>query len=179
MSRSRWSRRSPTATAWSRRRRRPAASCRSGSQRVSSIVYQKAKDLLKSGAIGQVNMIEAWWDRNSAIGAWQYSIPPDASTNTVDWDRFLGLCAEGPVRADAPVPLAQLSRLRHRRRGRPVRPPVLRHALHHGRDRTDQGLLDRRTAVLERRPRCSRCHDRIMRLSRDRKSSRVQSRACG
>ncbi len=61
-----------------------------GSQRVSSIVYQKAKDLLKAGAIGQFNMVEAWWDRNSAIGAWQYSIPPDASTATCDWDRFQG-----------------------------------------------------------------------------------------
>ena len=61
-----------------------------GSQRVSSVVYQKAKDLLKAGAIGEFNMVEAWWDRNSAIGAWQYSIPPDASTATCDWDRFQG-----------------------------------------------------------------------------------------
>jgi predicted dehydrogenase len=50
-----------------------------GSQRVSSIVYQKAKELLKAGAIGKVNLIEAWWDRNSALGAWQYSVPLDAT----------------------------------------------------------------------------------------------------
>lgn len=67
-----------------------------GSQRVSSIVYKKAKDLLASGAIGELNMIEAWWDRSSAIGAWQYSIPTDASPETVDWDRFLGEAPKRP-----------------------------------------------------------------------------------
>jgi predicted dehydrogenase len=72
-----------------------------GSQRVSSILYAKAKELIASGAIGQVHMIEAFWNRNSSRGAWQYSIPPDASEKTIDWDRFLGTApkhAFDPVR---------------------------------------------------------------------------------
>jgi predicted dehydrogenase len=61
-----------------------------GSQRVSSIIYAKAKELLEAGAIGKLNMVTAYWDRNSAIGAWDYTVPSDASPETCDWPRFLG-----------------------------------------------------------------------------------------
>jgi predicted dehydrogenase len=71
-----------------------------GSQRVSSIVYAKAKELLASGAIGKLNMVTAHWDRNSSIGAWNYSVPPDASPETCDWPRFLGSAPNMPFSAE-------------------------------------------------------------------------------
>ena len=71
-----------------------------GSQRVSSIIYAKAKDILASGAIGPLNMVTAHWDRNSTMGAWSYTVPLDASTQTCDWDRFLGNAPKIPFNAE-------------------------------------------------------------------------------
>ena len=39
-----------------------------GSQRASSILYAKAREVIKQGSIGDVRMVEAYWDRNSAQG---------------------------------------------------------------------------------------------------------------
>lgn len=61
-----------------------------GSQYRSSLMYQKANELYKSGAIGKLNMVEAWLDRNTAMGAWEYTIPPNANTTTCDWTQFQG-----------------------------------------------------------------------------------------
>ncbi len=60
-----------------------------GSQRVSSIGYAKAKELLAAGEIGKLNMVNAVYDRQSSIGAWEYTIPKDANTQTIDWDKFI------------------------------------------------------------------------------------------
>jgi predicted dehydrogenase len=71
-----------------------------GSQRVSSIIYAKAKELLASGAIGELNMVEAHWDRNSSMGAWNYTVPLDASPETCDWPRFLGTAPKIPFNGE-------------------------------------------------------------------------------
>lgn len=61
-----------------------------GSQYRSSLAYLKARELYQSKAIGELNSVEAWLDRNTAIGAWEYSIPTDANTTTCDWTQFQG-----------------------------------------------------------------------------------------
>jgi predicted dehydrogenase len=71
-----------------------------GSQRVSNVIYTKAKELLASGAIGKLNMVTARWDRNSSMGAWNYTVPVDASPETCDWPRFLGTAPKIPWNAE-------------------------------------------------------------------------------
>ena len=71
-----------------------------GSQRVSSVLYAKAKEIYDSGKLGDVFEIEAYWDRNTASGAWVYPIPPDASEQSIDWPTFLG---DAPKRPFDPI----------------------------------------------------------------------------
>jgi predicted dehydrogenase len=70
-----------------------------GSQYASSIVFDKLKEMISAGAIGKVNVVEARYNRNSSLGAWQYTLPTDASPETVDWDRFLGSAPKRPFDA--------------------------------------------------------------------------------
>jgi predicted dehydrogenase len=60
-----------------------------GSQRVSSALCAKARELIQNGTIGDVEMIELSYGRNSPNGAWQYPPPPDASPENLDWDTWL------------------------------------------------------------------------------------------
>lgn len=70
-----------------------------GSQGLSSLGNEKAKELLAAGAIGKLNYAEGFWARNSPGGAWQYDIPADNSTQTVDWKRFLNKYPDRPYDA--------------------------------------------------------------------------------
>ena len=60
-----------------------------GSQGMSSLGNEKAKELYEAGAIGQLIYAEGFWARNSPTGAWQYPIPKDASEKTVGWDAYV------------------------------------------------------------------------------------------
>src|SRR6185503_16189893 len=50
-----------------------------GSQRVSSQVCAKVKEMLSQGVIGDMMLIEAQLGRNDPTGAWEYPPPPDLS----------------------------------------------------------------------------------------------------
>ena len=67
-----------------------------GSQRVSSILYAKAKEIWDSGKLGMVDTIEAAWDRNTDSGAWVYPIDPNANEKTLDWNTWVGTKTERP-----------------------------------------------------------------------------------
>ncbi len=67
-----------------------------GSQGISSLGNEKAKELLAQGAIGDINYAEGFWARHSPEGAWQYAIPQDASINNVDWKRYVSNTQDRP-----------------------------------------------------------------------------------
>ncbi len=60
-----------------------------GSQRVSSVLCAKARELYREGAIGDVEMVELTLGRNDPNGAWQYPPPTDLSPQTLDWNTWL------------------------------------------------------------------------------------------
>ena len=61
-----------------------------GSQRVSSVICAKAKEMLAQGAIGDLNLVEGSLGRNDPTGAWEYPVPTDLSTQTLDWETWQG-----------------------------------------------------------------------------------------
>jgi predicted dehydrogenase len=70
-----------------------------GSQWESNPANDRAIELIRSGRLGRVTLIDGRIHRNTATGAWYYPIPPDASERTIDWARFLGPAPQRPFDA--------------------------------------------------------------------------------
>src|SRR5207244_975772 len=67
-----------------------------GSQRVSSQVCAKAKELIAQGTLGDLMLVEGWLGRNDPTGAWEYPPPPDLSPQNLDWDTWQGTVPKRP-----------------------------------------------------------------------------------
>jgi predicted dehydrogenase len=76
--------------------KRSGSVCQVGSQGMSSLGNEKARQLYKEGAIGDIVLLDMYNDRYSSEGAWQYPIPTDANPETIDFDTFLGNAPEKP-----------------------------------------------------------------------------------
>ena len=61
-----------------------------GSQSKTAPTILKAREVVKSGILGKINLVRMADHRNTAEGAWVYPVAPDASPQTIDWQRFLG-----------------------------------------------------------------------------------------
>lgn len=61
-----------------------------GSQRVSSQLCARARDMIARGTLGTLTLVEGWMGRNDPTGAWQYPPPPGLSPANLDWDTWQG-----------------------------------------------------------------------------------------
>src|SRR5438874_11538694 len=67
-----------------------------GSQRVSSLICAKAKEMISQGMIGEMMLVEGWLGRNDPTGAWEYPPPFDLSPQNLDWDTWQGTVPKKP-----------------------------------------------------------------------------------
>jgi predicted dehydrogenase len=70
-----------------------------GSQSLSMQSTHKGKEWVDKGEIGNIYMVQCEIYRPDPVGAWKYPVPPDASPQTVDWDRYLGNAPKRPFDA--------------------------------------------------------------------------------
>jgi len=61
-----------------------------GSQRVSSAICARARELVAKGLLGEITLVEGSLGRNDPTGAWVYPPPPDLTPATLDWDTWQG-----------------------------------------------------------------------------------------
>lgn len=67
-----------------------------GSQRVSSQICKKAKEIVANGDLGDLMLVEGWLGRNDPTGCWEYPPPTDLSPQTLDWDTWQGTAPKRP-----------------------------------------------------------------------------------
>jgi predicted dehydrogenase len=71
-----------------------------GGQFLSDLRWQKVKELIAEGAIGEVLWAQTTYSRNSVAGEWNYYVDEEATPVTVDWTRWLGSARKRPFSAE-------------------------------------------------------------------------------
>ncbi len=71
-----------------------------GSQRTSSVLCARARELVAKGVLGDVQLIEGSLGRNDPTGAWVYPPPTDLSPSTLDWETWQGDVPKRPFDAN-------------------------------------------------------------------------------
>ncbi len=59
----------------------------------------RAREIVRSGALGKLLWAQASYCRHNPVGEWNYAIDPEADARTVDWKAWLG---PAPKRAWSP-----------------------------------------------------------------------------
>ena len=104
-----------------------------GSQRVSSVICAKAKELLANGIIGDVTLIEGTYGRNDPNGAWVVSTAPGSFYRKHwTWITWQGTVPQRPFRSKGLCALALLEGVRDRRCGRSAGAPGQRNEFYDG-----------------------------------------------
>lgn len=71
-----------------------------GSHGCSDSKYLRARDVVKEGALGRLLWAQGSYCRNNPKGEWNYTLEPDATDQTVDWQAWLGPARKRPWSAE-------------------------------------------------------------------------------
>jgi predicted dehydrogenase len=72
-----------------------------GSQGCSAAGWHKAAELVREGHVGKLVWAQGYYCRNNPKGEWNYTIEPESSAETIDWNLWLGPVSNRPFSADA------------------------------------------------------------------------------
>jgi predicted dehydrogenase len=67
-----------------------------GSQGLSDPRFQRAKELIAAGEIGELLWAQGTSSRNSLLGEWNWHVEPEGTPQTIDWNRWLGSAPKRP-----------------------------------------------------------------------------------
>jgi predicted dehydrogenase len=71
-----------------------------GTQGCGDPRFHRAREIVKSGALGRLLWAQASYCRQNPTGEWNYKLEPEATAETVDWKAWLGPAPKRPFSAE-------------------------------------------------------------------------------